>query len=151
MSGTRLSKLLGLAGICTIAAWSVFGTDLVVQGQPPTAAPRQETLGPYMHAKLVHSQQVLRGLVTHNFGDVRKGAGALKQTSLDAPKPRGKDPLDLELYEHFKLEFLRLTTQLGEMADEENLEGAAFVYQNLTANCMACHQFLQANQLRTAN
>ncbi|MCA8990790.1 MAG: hypothetical protein KDA88_02370 [Planctomycetaceae bacterium] len=98
----------------------------------------------FMHAKLYHSQRVMKGLVTHDFEEIRKGAGALKQTSLDAPKPENGDKVDDELYNHFKLEFLRLTTRLGEMADEENIEGAAFVYQGLTANCMACHDYLHA-------
>ncbi|MCA9081121.1 MAG: hypothetical protein KDA58_11225 [Planctomycetaceae bacterium] len=145
---SRSKGLVGLVLFGLVLGWMcLLPPAPVAQGQPPAS----ESIDDFMHQKLVHSQKVLQGLVTNDFAAIRKGAGALKQTSLDAPKPKGDDPLDLELYEHFKLEFLRLTTQLGEMADEQNIEGAAFVYQNLTANCMACHQFLEANGVRNAN
>lgn len=95
-----------------------------------------------MHVKLHHSQQVLHGLVTRDFSRIQSAAGALKQVSLAAPKELEGDQTDNELYEHFKLEFLRLTTQLEETAKARNLDGAAFAYQNLTANCLACHSYL---------
>jgi hypothetical protein len=96
-----------------------------------------------MHAKVVQSQRVLHGLVTQDFAQIEEGAEGLRATSLLSPGPHSPDALDDELYEHFRLEFLRLSTKLGEMARDENLEGAAFTYNNLTANCMACHQFLK--------
>jgi hypothetical protein len=29
------------------------------------------------------------------------------------------------------------------MADAKNLDGAAFTWNSLTANCMACHEYLR--------
>lgn len=144
MTRTRLGSVLALA-VLAAGYWLLTGHETAAQVEPipiQTPGAAKGELRPYMHAKLYHTQQVMGGLVTHDFAEIRKGAGALKQTSLDAPQPKGNDKTDDELYEHFKLEFLRLTTQLGQMADDENLEGAAFVYQSLTANCMACHEFL---------
>ena len=40
-----------------------------------------------------------------------------------------------------RIQILRNRTR-EEMAKEENLEGAAYAYQNLTANCLACHSYL---------
>lgn len=96
-----------------------------------------------MHDKLVYSQSVLHGLVTQDFTQIERGSERLRATSLLSPGPYSRDALDDELYEHFRLEFLRLSTDLGQMARDENLAGAAFTYNNLTANCMACHQYLR--------
>lgn len=145
MTRTRYASLLMLALTLIALIWMNAPQGVTAQvKQIPIQEGKSaaEELRPYMHAKLYSAQQVMRGLVTHNFDDIRQAAGSLKQTSLDAPEPEGDDKIDGELYEHFRLEFLRLTTQLNEMAEAKNLEGAAFVYQGLTANCMACHDYL---------
>lgn len=113
--------------------------------QIPTDATHisEESIRPYMHAKLVHSQGVLHGLVLRDFEQMRQAADGLRVTSQLSPEFVSDDVLDDEVYKHFQLEFLRLSTKLGEMARSENLEGAAFTYNNLTANCMACHQYLR--------
>lgn len=137
-------------GIAVVVGLFVTGA-LVVSGQEKPQAqripseaepPRTETIRPYMHAKLYHSQMVLQGLVTKDYGSIEQGAEALRRTSLEAPWPDDDDSINRELYDHFKLEFLRLSTRLAEQARQENLDGAAFTYQNMTANCMACHHYL---------
>lgn len=138
-----------LAGV---ALWSVYAwqqrersvhADEVVQMPDAEIAHPDADIASFMHAKVLHSQRVLHGLVTQDFAQIERGAEALRASSLLSPGPHSADALDDELYEHFRLEFLRLSTKLGEMARDENLEGAAFTYNNLTANCMACHQFLK--------
>ena len=99
-----------------------------------------------MQAKLVHSQSILNGLVTRDFDSVASAAKAMKKVSLAAPKHIEGDATDNELYNHFRLEFLRITTLMQNMAEQENLEGAAFAYQSLTANCLACHSYLDGSQ-----
>lgn len=111
----------------------------------PTEASQvsEESIRPYMHAKLVHAQGVLHGLVLKDFSQMTVAADGLRVTSQLSPEFVSEDVLDDEVYKHFQLEFLRLSTKLGDMARDENLEGAAFTYNNLTANCMACHQYLR--------
>ncbi|REJ72885.1 MAG: hypothetical protein DWQ34_20040 [Planctomycetota bacterium] len=103
----------------------------------------EQSIRPYMHAKLVHSQGVLHGLVLEDFSRIALAADSLRVTSRLSPEFVSDDVLDDEVYKHFQLEFLRLSTRLGELARDENLEGAAFTYNSLTANCMACHQYLR--------
>jgi hypothetical protein len=95
-----------------------------------------------MSAKLTHSKDLLEGLVTRDFDKIEKAATAMKQVSLNGPTRVEGDQVEDELFGHFRLEFLRISTQLEEMAKKENLEGAAFAYQNLTAHCLACHSYL---------
>jgi len=98
-----------------------------------------------MHAKLVHSQKVLEGLVTHDFKAVEKAASALSKISLSPPPDLGKagDQSDTEVYEHFRMEFARLAGQLEGHARREELEATAYVQQNLTATCIACHDYIR--------
>lgn len=118
--------------------------DEIVEPSAETEATNPDAdITSFMHDKLVYSQSVLHGLVIQDFTQVERGAERLRATSLVSPGPYSRDALDDELYEHFRLEFLRLSTDLGKMARDENLAGAAFTYNNLTANCMACHQYLQ--------
>ena len=101
------------------------------------------SIKPYMHAKLVHAENVLQGLVLRDFDRIARSAEGLRNTSLSSPGLHSTDKLNDEVYQHFRLEFLRLSTRLGEMADAKNLDGAAFTWNSLTANCMACHEYLR--------
>ena len=47
----------------------------------------------------------------------------MKQVSINGPKSIEGDRTDDELFEHFRWEFLRISTQLETMAADKNLEG----------------------------
>lgn len=116
-----------------------------VVGIPIDGAKQQKNMLPYMHAKLRHSQQVFAGLVTKDFEKIELSAEALMLTSLSTPKLRLKPDRNRndEVFDHLKLEFVRLSGQLKQMASNENLEGAAYVSENLNSTCIACHQYLR--------
>lgn len=114
-----------------------------VVGIPIERVRQQKNMQPYMHAKLRHSQQVFAGLVTKDFEKVELAAEALMLTSLSTPKLEPDRERNDEVFDHLKLEFIRLSGQLKQMAADENLEGAAFVSEKLNATCIACHQYLR--------
>lgn len=98
-----------------------------------------------MAAKLTHSQKILEGLVTQDFEEVEKAAKALSGISLN-PAPefsKAGDKSDQQVYEHFRLEFARQVTQLQRHARRKELEATAYVQQNLTATCIACHDYIR--------
>lgn len=147
--------VLGGAAICGLCAWQIGNftarADEVVEASADDEVTQPDSdITSFMHAKMLHSQRVLHGLVTQDFEQIEQGAESLRATSLLSPGPHSHDALDSELYEHFRLEFLRLSTKLGEMARDRNLEGAAFTYNCLTANCMACHQYLKEQEPQAA-
>jgi len=110
---------------------------------PVDGAERQKSMLPYMHAKVGHSQRVFEGLVTKDFEKIGLGAEALLLTSLSTPKVEPDRKRNDEVFEHLKLEFIRLSGQLQQMALDKNLEGAAYVTEKLNATCIACHQYLR--------
>ena len=97
---------------------------------------------PVMHAKLTASQRVLEGLLNRDFKTISTAAEILSQLAVAAHQHQEQDRDDL-IYEHFRTEFIRLSEQLETMAEDENLEGAAYVHQSLTATCIACHRHLR--------
>ncbi|MEP3478244.1 MAG: hypothetical protein ABJZ55_03265 [Fuerstiella sp.] len=98
-----------------------------------------------MAAKLAHSQKILEGLVTQDFAAVEKAAAALSKISLH-PAPefsKAGDRSDKQVYEHFRMEFARHVVQLQRHARRKELEATAYVQQNLTATCIACHDYIR--------
>lgn len=110
---------------------------------PVDGSALQKNMLPYMHAKVGHSQRVFEGLVTRDFEKIALGAEALMLTSLSTPKVRPDKKRNDEVFDHLKLEFVRLSGQLQQMAADKNLEGAAYVTEKLNATCIACHQYLR--------
>ncbi len=101
------------------------------------------TYKPYMQAKLTQSQRILEGLVISDFDQVQMASKKLMLNSLKSPQKAIGDEVDDKVYDHFATEFLRLSSKLGTMAEERNLEGATLTYQQLTATCIACHEHLR--------
>ncbi|NQV27365.1 MAG: hypothetical protein HQ518_23705 [Rhodopirellula sp.] len=118
-------------------------TDRNVVGIPVDGVEPQKSILPYMHAKVGHSQRVFEGLVTKDFEKIALGAEALMLTSLSTPRVKPDQKRNDEVFDHLKLEFLRLAGQLQQMAADKNLEGAAYVTEKLNATCIACHQYLR--------
>lgn len=118
-------------------------SDSKVVEIPVDGSERQKSMLPYMHAKVGHSQRVFEGLVTKDFEKIALGAEALMLTSLSTPKLRPDRKRNDEVFDHLKLEFVRLSGQLQQMAADENLEGSAYVTEKLNATCIACHQYLR--------
>ena len=106
---------------------------------------RSEDTQVMMQAKLSHAHQVLEGLVTHDFKSIEKAAAALSKISLTPPPDLNKagDRTDEQVYEHFRMEFARLAGQLERHARREELAATAYVQQNLTATCIACHDYIR--------
>lgn len=91
-----------------------------------------------MQGKLNASSEILDGLVNGDFRKIKHSADALQAIALTAPR-QYTDVEKLASGEHLRREFIRLAERLGKMADERNLEGAAYVNQNITATCISCH------------
>ena len=117
------------------------GRVIAIPSDP--ARENSKSVVPFMHAKLGHSQKVFEGLVTKDFQKISNAAEALMITSLRTPGIEPGETRNDEVFEHLKLEFLRLSGRLKEVADEGNLEGSAYVSEKLNATCISCHQYLR--------
>ncbi|MCA9086063.1 MAG: hypothetical protein KDA81_18525 [Planctomycetaceae bacterium] len=139
--------LLLLVSVPAILAASTLRGQ--VQNIPVTAdekpTVRGENTQVMMQAKLIHTEHVLEGLVTHDFAQIEKAAAALSQISLSPPPDLSTagDKSEEQVYEHFRMEFARLAGQLERQARRQELEACAYLQQNLTATCIACHEYIR--------
>ena len=139
-----------IAGVALVASFVIAAQpgDDRTGSQEQTSAPRRlnSPMKSLMHGKLKDGQTVLEGLLIRDFDQIRRGATSLRDKYLTAPKAGDDD--DDKVYEHFHIEFMRLSQKLITMAEDENLEGAAFVHQNLTSTCIACHEHMRDRDSR---
>ncbi|APZ94956.1 hypothetical protein [Fuerstiella marisgermanici] len=147
MFSRRNFALTGLIVAAGIAVTSMLNAQVKPIPVTPDEGKsiRNEDTQIMMQAKLQHSQNILAGLVTQDFKSIEKAAAALSKISLTPPPDLEKagDKSDEQVYEHFRMEFARLAGQLERMARRKELEATAYVQQNLTATCIACHDYIR--------
>ena len=140
-------KTLAVATVVVTAGWLfTFHTDDQLRAddkvvQIPSTAEGSASASEkavLMQTKLKASSTVLDGLVNGDFAKIRRAAELLEKVAEASPR-RYKDLEEMRVYEHFRDEFIRESGRLQRMANDRNLEGAAYVHQNLTSTCIACH------------
>ena len=118
-------------------------TPIPVQIEARQRSNKDARVEDLMEMKLDYAEKILAGLVTHDFDLIVKSSESLKLVSLRHPKGWEKKSEDDDVYEHFRMEFMRQAARLEEEARKENLAGAAYFQQNLTATCIACHDYIR--------
>ncbi|MCR9201228.1 MAG: hypothetical protein NXI04_21515 [Planctomycetaceae bacterium] len=144
MSKTGTAILCGAASLLACAAGSGWGqvSQIPTTVEQQDESPQTRTT---MHSKLLQSQRVMEGLVRRDFEAIEEAASILKRISLSPPPKLSSagDKSDEQVYEHFRLEFARLAGQLERQARRREPEATAWVQQNLTATCIACHDYIR--------
>ncbi|MFO0977691.1 MAG: hypothetical protein U0996_14915 [Planctomycetaceae bacterium] len=142
--------LLAISGAASLAVQSRNSQDPVVPipVQVEPRRPKVQQIDNLMEQKLDHAEAVLKGLVTHDFEAIQKAAEDLKLMSLDPPRGWKKTDSDKEVYEHFRMEFMRLAARLEQEAKDKHLGGAAWFQQQLTATCIACHDYIRDEEIK---
>lgn len=88
-----------------------------------------------MLAKLASTQRIVTGLVSKNFGEIKRGAKDMMSICEASQWESHPDPL----YGHYKTELSRQASKLSDLADQQNLDGAAFNYIQTISTCVSCH------------
>ena len=126
-----MKKHLAVVTLLTVVA-------LVLGGQ--ACSQESDNVGAFMRAKLEHSQNVLEGLTTEDFGMISKSASQMEILSQEA----SWQVLQTPEYRQQSLEFRRAVKALKEQADKESIEGAALAYVDVTMKCVRCHQYVRS-------
>ncbi len=147
-----LGLMFATAGILGWTSSSVSSDEvqrIPVEVEPKKKVDEDVRIDDLMDSKLRYSEKILTGLVTHDFKLIGKSAESMKNIGLRHPKKDlEKKSDDGEVYEHFRMEFMRQAARLEEEAKKENLAGAAYFAQNLTATCIACHDYIRDEDLK---
>ena len=142
----RISAAFAALAIVVGSLLSAQVTQIPVTTDDKKPLSKEETQM-LMQAKLADAQKVLAGLITQDFAEIETAAASLGRISLNPPPRLEKagDDSDEQIYEHFRLEFARLAGDLERHARNKELEATAYVQQNMTATCIACHDYIRDN------
>ena len=116
----------------------IVAGGLRAAGNAPTPAPNTIKQQPsLMLAKLAASQKVVDGLVSKDFDEITRGAKDLARICDAEEWITRRD----QVYSHHRTELRRQAHKLLKMAQEKNLDGAAFTYMHSLTTCISCHEY----------
>ena len=145
----RITWLSGLAvGSMLIVPLILAAQNREIRNRPSTPKRLETPMKFFMHGKLTDSHDVFDALVQRDFKKLQRSADSLRGSYQSSPALDVHAEFDDQVYEHFHLEFMRLCGKLTTMAENENLEGGVYVYQNLTSTCISCHEHLRDRKTR---
>lgn len=107
---------------------------------------REKRVADFMRRKLAASGDVLEGLVTEDFDMIEKGAKTMAKMSQASDWKMLKGPM----YVQFSNEFRKICDDLGEAADQENVDAAGLAYMRLTMGCITCHNYVRKTMMADA-
>ncbi|MGD9645835.1 MAG: hypothetical protein AB7U73_08990 [Pirellulales bacterium] len=125
-----------IAASLAVSLVAVVCTSAVLWAQEPKPeTPANEAA--LMRAKLASSQKVVEGLVDENFDLIRDGAKELVKIT-DATQWHAEED---QVYAHYRADLRRTALKLAVLAEEQNLDGAAYTYMHSITTCISCHDY----------
>lgn len=106
---------------------------------PAAAEKSSEDLAAFMRLKLEHSQKALEGLAVEDFKLIAQHAQKMALLVEDENWMVLKTPE----YRRQSAQFQDVANRLTAAAREENLDGAALAYIDMTMSCVNCHKYLR--------
>lgn len=119
------------ASIAISIAALTMGADEKPGGKQPASF--------WMKKKLQYSEKVLEGLAEADYETIAENAKLMNQLDQIEDFVRGRD----EEYRHHLKTFDRVTRELVQQANDEDIDGAALAFMELTLNCVNCHKHLR--------
>ncbi len=119
------------------------GKDEPGKDKPATDASQAETdnqpMSFWMAKKLDHSQGILRALAESDFESIAEHAHQLERLNKVEGFVRRRNP---EYTAHLQF-FARISKELAQQAERENIDGATLAFNQMTVSCVRCHQTLR--------
>ena len=134
-------KRMFMFAVAMVVMFTVFVADQAQTQQPPM--PETNRVGVFMRKKLVHAQEVLKGLVIEDFDMIAKDAQEMALLS----QASNWQVLQTEEYLQQSFEFRRVANALTAAANDKNLDEAALRYVELTMKCITCHKYVRGVRL----
>lgn len=114
-------------------------TTAIALGLTGGHAAAADELDEFMQAKLIHSQNVVEGLVRGDFEMIGKGAQKMSLLSLAETWQVMATPQYIE----FSKKFRKSADALSESARKKNLDQATKDYNVVLGRCVECHKYLR--------
>jgi hypothetical protein len=89
--------------------------------------------------KLKNAQVLMEGMALADYGKIRRSADELIQLSKTAEWMIHKTPR----YEVYSNDFRRAVETIYQKAKDQNIDGVALAYVDMTLSCVRCHQYVR--------
>jgi uncharacterized secreted protein with C-terminal beta-propeller domain len=121
--------------VCAALAASIAVFTISAQEKPSAKKPASF----WMKKKLEYSEKILEGLAKADFAEIEANAKLMNALSSIEEFVRGRD----ETYTHHLRAFEHATGGLIRQSKQENIDGAALAYMELTLSCVNCHKHIR--------
>ena len=121
------------------AASLVSGRFIANADEPKAEESEERSMSVWMEKKLAYSQSIFKGLSQGDFATIEASARQMQALSRVEGFVRRRNPdyaNHLTAFEYINREIIR-------QAEKENIEGATLAFNQLTINCVKCHQSLR--------
>lgn len=119
---------------CGLAALALSALSLRAEDKA-----NQESPSFWMKKKLEYSENILEALTQADFESISKNAKMMQQLNKIEDFVRGRN----EAYDFHLKSFEFANKELIRQAAEEDIDGAALAYTQLTLSCVNCHSHLR--------
>jgi len=134
----NLLSVLLAAGYFALSGSSALAGD--EKDKQAKATPGESEPSVWMKKKLEYSQNILSGIATADFDKIAASAQALQGLSKIEAFVRSRTPgyrTQLEIFMDANAEIIR-------QANDDNVDGAALAFTQMTISCVNCHKQLRA-------
>lgn len=122
-----------------VALQALSMSRLPLAAEEPTVGDKPNDVALFMRAKLGHSQHVMEGLALADYALIERGAHDLALAS----QASSWQVLQTEDYARQSREFRRACESLRTAAKDNNLDGAALAWMEVTLKCIQCHKYVR--------
>jgi len=122
----------------TIRALLVLATVALLASGVNSQAPNRD-LARVMKDKLKNSQILMEGMALADYAKIRRSADELIQLTKTEEWMVHKTPK----YEMYSNDFRRAVETIYQKAKDQNIDGVALAYVDMTLTCVRCHQYVR--------
>lgn len=129
-----------LAAVAILSLTATSGRSDEPKPKEPAKLPTEAEV---MAAKLKHAQALIDAITHDDFKKVEANATALERISTGAEFFNARKT---EEYEFQARAFRQSVSRMAEKARDKNTDGVLLAYQEMSANCVRCHQHTRAKK-----
>ena len=126
-----------LVGCCTQTG--IADKPVTDASDPAQANVKEEGKSVWMRKKMEYSQAILKGMATGDFETIQLNASRMRLLNKVEGFVRKRNPN----YRWHVRVFEKTSTQIANQAKAKNLDGVTIAFNQLTVNCVNCHQSIR--------
>jgi hypothetical protein len=143
MGATVLMTTLAAAALIAECALNAADSSSSTKAARFAAKPLRDNVRKFMRAKLENENDVMEGLMTEDFDQIKLGASRMVQMSKQTHWQQFQTPV----YTQDTADFVDVAEQLAIAAEKKDLDTASLHFVKLTLKCVNCHKHVRSKKV----